>query len=103
LHDGPWVPEYAVAFAGGALVFFLGSRAIDRGSESSGSSQQGATIVLGAVLDGIPESVVLGVSLLGGSMISVPMLLAVFISNVPESLAASAGVRDSGLARQAIL
>jgi len=103
LHDGPWVPEYTVAFAGGALVFYLGSRAIDRGGETSGSSKQGATIVLGSVLDGIPESVVLGVSLIGGSTISVPMLLAVFISNVPESLAASADLLDGGRTRQAIL
>jgi ZIP family zinc transporter len=103
LHDGPWVPEYTFAFAGGALVFFLGSAAIDRSGESAGSSKQGATIVLGAVLDGIPESVVLGVSLIGGSTISVPMLLAVFISNVPESLAASADLLDGGHTRRAIL
>lgn len=103
LHDGPWVPEYTIAFAGGALVFFLGSRAIDQRGESSGSSQQGATIVLGAILDGIPESIVLGVSLIGGGAISVPMLLAVFISNVPESLAASSDLLEGGRPRQAIL
>ena len=91
------MPEYAVAFAGGAIVFYLGSRAIDQqaGGESA-SSQQGAAIVLGAILDGIPESVVLGVSLIGGGLISVPMLLAVFISNVPESLGASADLVDGG-------
>jgi zinc transporter, ZIP family len=103
LHNGPWVPEYTVAFAGGALVFFLGSLAIDRAGESSGSSNQGPTIVLGSILDGIPESVVLGVSLIGGSTISVPMLLAVFISNVPESLGASADLLDGGRTRMAIL
>ena len=103
LHDGPWLWEYTVAFAGGAVVFFLGSRAIDQRGESSGSSKQGAAIALGAVLDGIPESVVLGVSLIGGGAISVPMLLAVFISNVPESLAASSDLLDGGRPRQGIL
>ena len=103
LHDGPWVPEYTVAFAGGAVVFYLGSRAIDRRGGESGPSPQGANIVLGAILDGIPESVVLGVSLIGGGLISVPMLLAVFISNVPESLAASADLLDGGRSRRTIL
>src|SRR6476660_9308437 len=63
LHDAPWQPEFVAAFAAGAIVFFLGSRAIDQqGGGESASSQQGAAIVLGAILDGIPESVVLGVS-----------------------------------------
>jgi ZIP family zinc transporter len=59
--------------------------------------------VLGAVLDGIPESVVLGVSFIGGGAVSVPMLLAVFISNVPEALAASADFERGGISRQRIL
>jgi len=104
LHDAPWQPELVVAFAAGAIVFYLGSRAIDRqaGGESA-SSQQGAAIVLGAILDGIPESVVLGVSLIGGGVVSVPMLLAVFISNVPESLGASADLIDGGRSRLSVL
>jgi zinc transporter, ZIP family len=52
-------------------------------------------IVLGAVLDGIPESAVLGLTLLTGS-ISVTMLAAVLISNLPEALAATAGLRKGG-------
>ena len=104
LHEGPFAPEYVVAFAGGAIVFFLGSTALDRqASQQSASSQQGAAIVLGAILDGIPESVVLGVSLIGGGLVSVPMLLAVFISNVPESLGASADLIDGGRSRRNVL
>jgi ZIP family zinc transporter len=59
--------------------------------------------MLGAVLDGIPESVVLGISLIGGGAFSLPMLLAVFISNVPEALAASADLERGGLPRGRIL
>jgi ZIP family zinc transporter len=105
LHDGPWVPEYIVAFAGGATVFFIGSYLIDRRADAApkASSGQGLAIVLGSVLDGIPESIVLGVSLIGGGAISVPMLLAVFISNVPESLGASVDLHQGGETKRRIL
>jgi ZIP family zinc transporter len=104
LHDAPFAPELVIAFAAGAIVFFLGSGAIDqRGGGESPSGQQGAAIALGAILDGIPESVVLGVSLIGGGVVSVPMLLAVFISNVPESLGASADLIEGGRSKGSVL
>jgi ZIP family zinc transporter len=59
--------------------------------------------VLGAVLDGIPESVVLGLSLLGGQGVGVPVLVAVFISNFPEGLSASENLAAAGLDRMRIL
>jgi ZIP family zinc transporter len=117
LSDEPWLPLLVVAFAAGAVVFYLGSLLLDRitasggdrrtlrrrGSEPSAAEAQGAAIVLGAVLDGIPESVVLGISLIGGGEFSLPMLLAVFISNVPEGLAASTDLSRGGMARGRIL
>ena len=45
--------------------------------------------MLGAVLDGIPESVVIGASLLTGETASVAVIVAVFLSNIPESISAS--------------
>ncbi len=95
-------PAVALGFALGALVFFVGSLALDRRGGSTGSSE-GGEIVLGAVLDGIPESVVLGLSLIGGTSVSVPLLAAVFVSNVPESLGASAELRRGGISRGRIL
>lgn len=62
-------------------------------SEAAGS---GAAIAVGALLDGIPESVVLGVSLLGGGGVGVGVLAAVFISNVPEGLSSAAGMKRAG-------
>ena len=61
--------------------------------EDSGS---GAAIAIGALLDGVPESVVLGVSLLSGSGVSVAVLAAIFISNVPEGLSSAAGMQRAG-------
>jgi ZIP family zinc transporter len=62
-------------------------------SEQSGS---GAAIAVGALLDGVPESIVLGLSLLGGNGVGVPVLAAIFISNLPEGLSSAAGMKASG-------
>jgi ZIP family zinc transporter len=95
----------AVAFglAGGALSFFAADWVIDRrggndrkrsgGQQADGS---GAAIVAGALLDGIPESVAIGVTLLGGGGVGAAVVAAVFLSNVPESLSASTGLRKAG-------
>jgi zinc transporter, ZIP family len=84
----------------GSLVFFAGDRWLDRrgGADRKRSSGPGAGgaamgIVLGAVLDGIPESAAIGVSLLEGGGVSVAVVVAVFLSNVPESMSAATGLR----------
>jgi len=98
----------ALGFLGGAVVY-LGANALlarrgarhrkrSGGKQPSESDQQGsgAAIAVGALLDGIPESVVLGVGLLAGGSVSLPVLAAVFISNVPEGLSSAAGMKRSG-------
>lgn len=60
------------------------------------ASSGGAALVLGALLDGIPESAAIGISLLGGAGVSTAMVVAVFLSNIPESMSASTGLRASG-------
>ena len=64
---------------------------------------KGLAVLLGAVLDGIPESVVLGLSLIGGAGIGVPVLVAVFVSNVPEALSASEDLSASGFTKRRII
>jgi ZIP family zinc transporter len=61
--------------------------------EAKGS---GVAIAIGALLDGIPESVVLGLSVPSGGGVGVTVLAAVFISNVPEGLSSSAGMKRAG-------
>ncbi|MFJ3445396.1 ZIP family metal transporter [Streptomyces sp. NPDC086081] len=61
--------------------------------ENKGS---GLALALGALLDGIPESAVIGVGLLHGGAVSAVTVAAVFISNIPEGLSSSAGMRKAG-------
>src|SRR5262245_7381304 len=100
----------AIGLAIGTFVFYLGDRAIDsiggegmgsvKGPESPGS---GLAIVLGAALDGVPESIVLGLTFAGGEGIGIAFLVAVFISNIPEGIAGTAGLLAGGWARGRIL
>ncbi|WP_098461814.1 ZIP family metal transporter [Isoptericola jiangsuensis] len=102
--DGGWV--LLVGLTAGASAFFVGDLLIDRRGgqgrkRSTGEQAQGSggAIALGTVLDGVPESVVLGATLVGGGGISVAMLAAVFLSNLPEAMSATAGLRQAGTSR----
>jgi ZIP family zinc transporter len=95
----------------GAGVFFAGDAIIDRlgGSERKRSSRRSEdagsplAIVLGIVLDGIPESLVLGLTIVSGGSVSAAFLVAVFLSNLPEAIAATSGLKKSGWSPRRIL
>ncbi|MEU1072828.1 MULTISPECIES: ZIP family zinc transporter [unclassified Streptomyces] len=59
----------------------------------------GGAIALGALLDGVPESVVIGTSLLGGGSVGTATVVAVFLSNLPEGMASAAGMKQAGRGR----
>ena len=90
----------APGLALGALTFFFGNRLISEARRGPGvepaATSNGLALALGALLDGIPESVVLGTTLLGGTTISVPFLVAVAISNLPEGLSAATDLKREG-------
>ncbi len=101
----------ALGLTAGALTFFLGDALIDRmggdGRKKMSGAQAGAgsalAIVLGIVLDGIPESAVIGLGLLGGTGVSVAVIAAVFLSNLPEAMAATTGLAAGGWKHRRIM
>ena len=60
------------------------------------SAGVGLAVAIGALLDGVPESLVLGLSIADGGAVSIPMLVAVAVSNVPEGLSSAAGMEHEG-------
>jgi len=111
-----------IGFALGAIVFYVGSVMIDSiptkgdapadapaapagGQAAAGGTRRtaGLAVLLGTVLDGIPESVVLGLSFVPGEGVAAPILLAIFLSNVPEALSATEDLAESGFSRKRIM
>ena len=93
----------ALGFFVGAATFFIADKLISSmGAEdrkninASHQSSMVVPLVLGIILDGIPESVVIGLGILGGGTVSLGMLVAVFISNLPEGIASTTGMRSGG-------
>jgi ZIP family zinc transporter len=98
------IPAVVVGLGFGAFSFSAGNWLLHRGGavrhrKRSTGRQAGANplgIVLGTVLDGIPESVVIGISLLASEGVGLAFLAAVAISNLPEAISATTGLRRSG-------
>ncbi len=93
----------ALGLISGALVFFVGDTIIDRlggGKRKRAGAvhkdNSGAAIAFGTVLDGIPESIVIGLTIVTGGAVSAAMVAAVFLSNLPEAIGATSGLKASG-------
>jgi ZIP family zinc transporter len=100
----------ALGLFAGSLTFWAGDLLIDRrGGEhrkhSGGRQAEGSPlgIVLGTVLDGVPESIVLGLTIVVEGSVSAAFLVAVALSNIPEALAATTGLVRAGWTRVHIL
>jgi ZIP family zinc transporter len=94
----------ALGLFAGASTYFAGDTLIERlGAGSRGRSGPGLAIVVGTVLDGLPESMVLGLTVLEEDRVSGALLVAVFLSNLPEAIAATTGLRAGGWPSRRIL
>jgi zinc transporter, ZIP family len=93
----------------GAVAFFFADREVNRRGgtrrKNPGDKQgdSASAIAIGALMDGIPESAAIGISLLGGGSISAALVAAVFLSNIPEGLSSAAGMKSSGRSTAHIL
>ncbi|OLO28141.1 hypothetical protein BTR23_17825 [Alkalihalophilus pseudofirmus] len=112
--------EVAIGFLGGALLFTILDYFISHkggGHERKGvdrklikdSEQQevgktsGMGIFIGSVMDTLPESAMIGMSLIGGKSVSLALVVSVFISNIPEGLSSTVGLRQSGFSKKKII
>jgi ZIP family zinc transporter len=102
-------PGIFLAFGLGALTFFVGDWVVDRrgGADrkdiaGEGTGGSGAAIFIGTLLDNVPESIILGMSLALGGTINLAFLAAVFVSNLPEGAAGSVNLQASGRSRRDI-
>ena len=100
----------AIGLAAGALTYWGANRLVERstGKRRGGPSthgkdaEAGPALALGALLDGIPEQAVLGIGIAAGSGVSVGLLAAIFISNLPEAVGSSTAMAADGKPRRTI-
>ena len=99
----------ALGLGAGALTYFWLDGAIERhfagrhGAGRTGGADAGTALALGAFLDGIPEQLVLGIGLAGGEGVSVGLLVAIFVSNLPEAIGSASEMRAAGTAPRFVL
>jgi zinc transporter, ZIP family len=94
----------AVGLTAGALTYYVADGFVERGhgayrgamQRRSESSDPGSALALGAFLDGVPEQLVLGIGLAAGEGVSVGLLAAIFVSNLPEAVGSASEMRDQG-------
>ena len=88
-----------IGLALGALTYFVADGLLARKPDSG----SGTSLALGSFLDGVPEQAVLGIGLAGGDPVSMALLVAIFVSNLPEGIGAGVDMQASGMARSRIL
>ena len=93
-----------LGLAVGALTYYGLNRVVERRTSHGATGAQresaGPALALGAFLDGIPEQTVLGIGLATGEGVSVALLVAIFVSNLPEAIGSTTELRASGALRR---
>jgi ZIP family zinc transporter len=90
----------AVGLGAGAVTYFGLNRVVGRRSRHGAGPRPGedtgTALALGAFLDGIPEQTVLGIGIAAGEGVSIGLLVAIFVSNLPEAIGSATEMRAAG-------
>jgi zinc transporter, ZIP family len=111
------IPATATGFVLGGVTCSIADFILERKSKSrdpaairfggkyasSGESVSGRSMFIGSIMDCIPENAALGITLAAGGAINIAFLVAIFISNFPEGLASTHGMKSGGLGTKRIL
>jgi ZIP family zinc transporter len=89
-----------IGLAVGALAYYFASGLLASGMEGSSA---GTALALGAFLDGIPEQLVLGIGLASGEGVSVGLLAAIYVSNLPEAVGGASEMQGAGESRKRVV
>jgi zinc transporter, ZIP family len=93
----------ALGLAAGALAFFVGDRYVERIGGRSRGGAAGLPLLLGALLDGIPEQTVLGIGLAAGEGVSVALVVAISVSNLPEAIGSATDMKAAGTKSRTVI
>ncbi|MFB9863954.1 ZIP family zinc transporter [Rufibacter immobilis] len=97
----------AIGFLGGAVVYTGANwllkkrgghnrkRSGDQQTSEAETEGSGLALAIGALIDGVPESIAIGISMISGSNVSLAVVAAVFLSNVPEGLSSAVGMKKA--------
>jgi ZIP family zinc transporter len=97
----------ALGLAVGAATYYFADELVERrtggGHRRGAATSAGSALALGAFLDGIPEQAVLGISLAEGGGVGVGLLVAIFVSNLPEAIGSASEMKAAGTPSMSIL
>ena len=113
------IPSVAIGFILGGISYSAANRILDKKSKDDssvrarkrshgensggGKSTSGLSLLVGSIMDNIPENMALGISLVTGGAVNVVLIAAIFISNFPEGLASTHGMKANGRSKKYIL
>jgi zinc transporter, ZIP family len=121
------IPPVVIGFIMGGISYSVANRILDKkdkGSSSSsaattstvrhrkrshgenaggGKNTSGLSLLVGSIMDNIPENMALGISLVTGGAVNIVLIAAIFISNFPEALSSTEGMKANGRSKKYIL
>ncbi|MDZ4046420.1 MAG: hypothetical protein U1E32_11680 [Rhodoglobus sp.] len=92
-----------IGVAAGAISYYIADRILDARAAKSKAEAGGGQLAVGALLDGIPEQLVLGIGLASGEPVSIALVVAILVSNLPESIGSAADLLEGGMAKSRVL